>query len=258
MRELLRAGADGDGARNDFVGFILRSAINDVYLSIFDTDGSVLAEPVLPSFLARLYQNRIRAEALMGDPGWGIDPSEDTGNGRRSILAHIDDMNAYNSAKGDVTQRFRGAHLDVEPWLLPGHTGSDLSWVESLIGAYGAVSQELASAHLSPGMTLVADVAGAKAQHAMSPQRQRMLDSVTRLVLMQYERSTLQPVEAQTAQFLQGLSISGDNHGVIVAIRVIDFPLPVTSTTTQLQSDLQTNSAYQGWTIFDYEQASSQ
>jgi hypothetical protein len=256
VRDLLQPGADAQ--RDDFVEFMLRSDINDVYLSIFDNGGSVLAEPLLPPLLHRLYENGIRVEALMGDPGWGIDPSEDGGTRRRSMLQHIDDMNAYNTGTSDVTQRFRGAHLDIEPWLVPGHTGEDLTWVDALIDAYDDAAQELASAHLSPGMTLVADVSGAKIQHAMLPQRQRMLDSVTRLVLMQYDRSDLKPVETQTGQFLQNLTISGDNHGVIVAIRVSDFPPPVTSTAAQLQSELLGTTGYQGWAIFDYEHARAQ
>src|SRR4051812_33857470 len=106
--------------RDRFMDFVRRYDINDVYVST--ENDALLNEEVLPDFLSRLYNNGIRAEALIGDPSWSDLSARDR------LLRKVDTVTHYNEGKTD-SQRFRGIHLDIEPWI---GTQEDLSWVDPL------------------------------------------------------------------------------------------------------------------------------
>lgn len=237
--------------RDKFMQFVREFGINDVYLST--ENDTLLARTELPPFLSRLYDNGVRAEALLSENSWS---ESDAGhermrrkiqnvvcyNGQAAETVRCDGSNRANVA----AERFRGVHLDIEPWV---GTGNDLTWVEPLTETYRAASSELSGT----AMTLVADVSGAKIQLATEEQRQAMLDSVTRLVLLQYE-APIDDVQRRTDTFLNGLSSIGPTRGVIVAVRAQDFP-EVQAITSDIETYFADSAAYRGWAIFDYDAA---
>jgi hypothetical protein len=226
--------------RDALVAFTARDHISEVYLAITDT---VLADAHLPGLIQTLHGRGVKVEALMGDPSWG------SASGRPAMLDAIGKIVDFNDhAATGSAQRFRGIHLDIEPFI---GVGEDLGWVTPLTHSYEAA----ASALVGAGLTLAADVAGSKIRRATAAQRQEMLDAVDRLVLMQYE-TTLDNVEAHTTDFLAGLTLDG-SHGVVVAIRAEDFPSVIT-TAAKIEADLGKTHGYAGYAIFEYQRAAAQ
>jgi hypothetical protein len=235
---------DTQSGQDELVKFALNYGLNNVYLSVGGID---FDDSKLPPFMTRLYENGVRAEALMGDPSWA------TADGHGSMLERIKAIKGYD-AKADEKARFRGIHLDVEPWI---DTGSDTSWIEPLIACYRAARDELSGTPL----TLLADVSGTKmlSTSISVKQRQRTLDAVTRLVLMEYETHTWDVVVQRTQRFLSGLEVHDEGHGVLVGLRAQDFPDAINQAkfseevATNLDAPLSNEAAYLGWTLFAYK-----
>jgi hypothetical protein len=225
-------GSDADA--QDLGGFATHHGISDIYLSVSQ---AAMGNPGLPRFIAGLAEQRLQAEALMGEPTWS-DPNE-----RYRMFDRINQIIAYNSdsARTDA-EKFLGIHLDIEPWI---GSGEDLSWLPDLIDTY----RDAAAAIEGTGLSLGADMNGSKIRRAEQPQRQEVLDAAGQLVLMQYETSFSQ-VEAQTRQFLDGLTPG--TAGIFIAIRVQDFGCGVDGQLAQLDDDFASEPAYLGWALFDY------
>lgn len=228
-------------ARNDLVKFALANKVNNIYLSVklevFDNGAN---EDELTKLLERLFGNGIFAEALLGSDT-GYDAVKNT----------LDKVLTYNSKykeDPDLRRRFRGLHLDFEPWK---NTGADNAWVDGLIRDYREVARQLEVKGVS--IPIAADVSGAKMidDAIVSPQkRQAILDSVTRLVLMQYETPNDQTVINRTAAFFAGVGPSSAR--VIVAVRSADFPDAALVTVNKVEETFKAKPAYGGWSIYDY------
>jgi hypothetical protein len=212
--------------------------IKSVYLS---TGGLVWTgghHAELPAFLSRLYNNAVRADALLSGTVYG------------DIDGALQAVFDYNDSQDDA-HGFQGVHLDLEPWQ---NTGSDVSWLDPLIATYQRVATE-AAPH---GLPLVADVSGSKmvSSAVTTQQRQSMLDAVVRLVLMQYEVNDLAPVIDRTQRFMTGVT-SSPSHSIVVGVRAIDFAAPVKTQLDALDAQLGGQSYYRGWAVFNYAAASA-
>jgi hypothetical protein len=233
-------------------------ALNNVYLSIGAPSSALLsAKGELPQFLSRLNGNAIFPEALIDS-----DPTEWTCDG---TVRNVQRVAAYNGEAKDG-QGFRGIHIDIEPRQ---HTNKDTSWFEPLVDCYARVRNSPESA----GMPVVADFAGSKARLLSDDERQRMLNAVTRLVLMQYEfgadqteEERIKSIVQRTREFMHGVHVvpRGDEvRGVIVGIRLKDFPGATDSAyfaqqvATPLDVQLANQEGYLGWAIFKHEQGTT-
>jgi hypothetical protein len=235
-----------EDGRDAFMRFAVGYGINNVYISL--QRGGPLDELLdadeLPGFLSRLYGNGIRAEALLGDARWV------EADYRGAMIDRIQRIKAYNG-KVDTPSRFVGIHLDVEPWI---NTDRDPSWIDPLIDCYETADAQLSGTPL----TLVADVSGTKALLASDSQRQRMLNAVTRIVLMEYEEPRLDVVAKRTHLFLSGLQTPVDGRGVVVALRAKDFSDAMDSNAfkahiaADLDEKLSNEDGYVGWALFQY------
>jgi hypothetical protein len=226
---------------DDLMAFARAFDINNVYLSV---GNGLLANDKLPAFLDRLIGNGIRTDALMDCP---IDPYNHAVCAT-STRDNIEAVKAYNGAHPD-NQDFKGVHLDIEPWV---NTGEDTSWIEPLIALYEASGAQLSGT----AVPLVADVSGPKMANLATPhQRQRMVDSLRRVVLMNYS-SNAANVESWTTDFQSGVMFS-DEHGIIVAVRAADFD-PVLDELDSIEGTFTGTPGYRGWAVFQYATATCQ
>jgi hypothetical protein len=211
---------------------MLKAQMNEVYLS---TPASLLSNAALPAFIERLSKSGVAVEALIGEAAWGA-PA-----GHANMLAQIARILAYN-AEHPAAARFKSIHLDVEPWI---GTGADLSWVTPLIASYEVARVALAAV----GLHLSVDVAGSKVASLPLAERQALLASADKVVLMQYETS-LANVLSRTDRFLNGLS-TDHTGGVVVAVRAQDFAQPYQTAAT-IDGELSSDKGYLGWALYDY------
>jgi hypothetical protein len=120
---------------------------------------------------------------------------------------------------------------------------------EPLIELYEASGAQLSGT----GIPLVADVSGPKMANLATPQqRQRMVNALRRLVLMNYS-SNAASVENWTTDFQRGVIFS-DENGIIVAVRAADFD-PVLEELDSIEDTFTGTPGYRGWAVFQYASA---
>ncbi|KAK6203684.1 hypothetical protein LQW54_008890 [Pestalotiopsis sp. IQ-011] len=94
-----------------FVAFAQQNRLRRVYVHI-NPDFEFGDFEVFVSTCARL---GIAVEALMGDPEWVRNPHHE------SVKSRLRWIEAYQKRQAEAAQsRFKGLHLDIEPWNIPG------------------------------------------------------------------------------------------------------------------------------------------
>jgi hypothetical protein len=214
-----------------FVSYALTNHINNVYLQI----GGILPDTsgALANFLARLYNNGIKADALLD----GQHYADIDGSLAKVLTFNGSTRNARN---------FQGVHLDLEPWRDPKFA---TTWIDGLIGDYHTVATDIAGHDLP----LIGDTNGLKmVDEANTQQAQDMVNSVTRLVLMLYQVNEAS-VEQNYEDFSSMVAVSPD-RGLLVGVRNTDFSAPFT-----IGVDLDTayfgsttHPGYWGWALYQY------
>ncbi|ETS82426.1 hypothetical protein PFICI_04302 [Pestalotiopsis fici W106-1] len=134
-------------ATEQFASFAERNGIRRVFVHI-DPDLSVAD---FEAFVARCAAQRVDVEALMGDPGWVLNPHHESFTGRLAWVV------AYQARhKGNPAMQIRGLHLDIEPWHLPGWEANKSRYMHSFLQVIHNYTQQ---AHaMTPPLPVTADL----------------------------------------------------------------------------------------------------
>lgn len=97
--------------KEEIIGFFKTRGVDEVYLQVNPSVGTKHYH----QFIAMASAENIDVYALDGAPNWV------TVKGHPSFIAFYDWLEAYQ-LEASESQRFRGVHLDVEPYLLSGWT----------------------------------------------------------------------------------------------------------------------------------------
>lgn len=222
--------------RDAFVSYALDNGITNVYLSV----GNILPDDsnhTLATFLTRLYNNGIKADALLG------------GKVYADIDGALDKVYTFNGTMR-TSGNFQGVHLDLEPWTVSGTTYSD--WAGDLIATYQTV-QASAADHDLP---LVADGNGIILAGSDVPAQdvQDMVDATARLVLMIYEHPMESWVEGKYDAVSAKVTTTSTN-GLLIGIRGVDFDPPFDTgadfDTAYFGTSKDPN--YWGWAFYKYD-----
>ena len=110
----------------EMIAFAKQNEINLIYLHIEPVDVSFRA---YRTFIRQANAAGIRVEALGGDPYWSYTKN------REKIGYLIDWVKAFNNQAAE-SERFRGIHVDIEPYVLPDWQTDQESivrqWLENL------------------------------------------------------------------------------------------------------------------------------
>lgn len=218
---------------DELIAFCLARKYNEVYLSVNNT---VMADSALAPFISQLTAVNLKVEALCGTASWG------TPAGLTNMTTFINTVKSYNASAASA-EKFSALHLDVEPWI---GTGEDYSWIDPLNDAYEAAAALLVGTDLK----LACDQSGVKIRNGSISQRQRCVDAVDNVVLMQYENTLAQAI-SRTLEFTSGLTFDND-ESFQVAIRSIDFSAPSAECFNAIDSSLMTTRGYNGFVIYEY------
>ncbi len=204
---------DDDPLAIDLVHFCAGNQITELYLAL-GPRAIALSDPRLPNFIAALKGSGRRVEATVGCTR--VDDCR-TGTWR----TRIEQVKAYND-RPETNERFDGIHLDLEPWIgtcPPPPRKCDFSWVPDLIGYY----RDASSALEGTGLTLAADISGVKviSDRIEPADRQALLDTATRLVLMEYEEHSADAIHQRVNTFIGAVDLSRSSF--MIATRVQDF-----------------------------------
>lgn len=215
------------------MNFMVSRHYNELYLSVNNT---VMADSALAPFIANMTSINIKVEALCGTASWG------TPAGLANMTTFINTIKTYQSG-AVADSKFSAVHLDVEPWI---GTGEDYSWIDPLNDSYEAAAGLLDGTDLK----LSVDQSGVKIRNGSTAQRQRCIDAVDCVVLMQYENTLAQAI-SRTSEFLSGLTI-GHDEGFQVAIRSIDFSQPSADCFKAIDDTFANTRGYSGYVIYMY------
>jgi len=194
------------------IGFCSANSITEVYLAL-GPQATVLTDPRLPSLISDLKALGQRVDALITCTS--VDSPTCADGTWKTRLGQV---MAYNQGH-PANESFDGIHLDLEPWV---QTGScdvppcHFPWVDDLIGYYQYVSDTLSGS----GLTMAADIAGAKLKDLFPADQQALLDTATRLVLMEYGVSA-DAVHARVTAFQSTVNFLRGSF--MIATRVQDF-----------------------------------
>jgi len=93
----------------ELLAFSEQNGVTHIYLYI---DRKNVAPEEYSRFIQEASKREIQVEALGGDPSWGLKEK------RQYLQEFIEWVASYNTSV-DEDARFRGIHLDIEPYLLP-------------------------------------------------------------------------------------------------------------------------------------------
>ncbi|KAF7540413.1 hypothetical protein G7054_g1311 [Neopestalotiopsis clavispora] len=139
--------SDGPRALEHFASFADRNGVRRAFVHV-DPDLSVADFEALVS---RCATGGIDVEALMGDPGWVLNPRHESFTGRLAWVA------AYQARhEGNPAMQIRGLHLDIEPWHLPGWEANKSTYMHSFLQVIHDYTQQ---AHaMTPPLPVTADL----------------------------------------------------------------------------------------------------
>lgn len=132
-----------------FASFSARNGIRRVFVHV-DPD---LSFDDFAAFVAKCAGGtpRIDVEALMGDPGWVLNPDHE------SFTSRLDWVTAYQARQAvNPGMQIRGLHLDIEPWHLPDWEANKSAYMQSFLQVVRDYTQR---AHaMTPPLPVTADL----------------------------------------------------------------------------------------------------
>ncbi|BCB02371.1 amidase [Bacillus sp. KH172YL63] len=119
----------------EIIGFLTAHGVDEVYLQVDPEVETVYYH----QFIEKASIEGIAVHALDGAPKWA------TVKGRSSLVSFFDWLKNYQDAAAEG-QRFKGVHLDVEPYLLPAWStayGNTVLNYQRMVAAAAELSAEL-------------------------------------------------------------------------------------------------------------------
>jgi hypothetical protein len=145
------------GEADHFFAFCARQDIKEIYLAV-ELDRAENAEGPLfvvrnpdayRKFLARVHEQGLKAEGLVGTPEWGARENH------TQALAAVDAILACNRSS-PVNARFDGIHFDVEPYVLLGY--SDPQYRPQLLADFLEMASRCSDRSHASGLRFSCDV----------------------------------------------------------------------------------------------------
>jgi hypothetical protein len=212
------------------------AGLNEVYLSV---NNGVLDDPRLVTLMTALRAAGVRVEALMGDAVW-YQPDK-----RAPMLALVEAVAAYDEKH--EAARFAGVHLDIEPHQLPANRGD-----HSFLPALAETIKEATELATRKNLSASADLP----RFALDEAGPELARTGARPFVMLYQLREKTPawLVTQSGKVIDHSYAGVGNEvpgGVVVGLRVEDYPTDLESMLTALQGAHGDRSRYRGWAIHD-------